>query len=178
MRGAVLADLVEFVYNVDHIQARCASGRIIMAESFQIAFEIPKLSLLSGMVAQENIGDQVELRVQKLTYQPGDTDLWHLPAAQAAVTGTLDVQGAIPVLRCAIPMPAPQEVALYRCTILKTGTALDAEGKVRDSKLHPTEEELLFFMVADANGQHTPRFVDNGIIPGVQCVVIPATGER
>lgn len=150
-----------------------------MAETLEIAFEIPQLSLVNSPSAfHAHSHDQVGLSVQQLTYHRGDTDLWRLPAAQPALPDSMDVQSPIPLLRCHIPIPAPGEVALYRCSILKTGTTLDAEGQRRDDHLHATEEELLFLVISEAPaGQDASSVVDNHLILGAHSIVIPVPGK-
>lgn len=141
--------------------------------------EIPTFALLNGSAATTELtSDRVAAHVQRLAYQPDtpDADIWNLPPAGPEIIGALDLSGqndVPPRIRCSVPLPEPGEVALYRVAILKAGVTLDSEGRRRDQQLHPTEEDMLFFVVNAADEQaHTqpaPR-----LVPGVQRVVIPA----
>jgi hypothetical protein len=138
-----------------------------------VFIEIPTLALLAGgFTAAELTGDRVAARVQKLAYQPDTPDaaIWDLPTAGPEIIGAFDpsAQNDVPPrIRCEVPLPEPGDVALYRIAILKVGVTLDSEGKRRDQQLHPTEEDLLFFVVNAADEQAR-------LIPGVQRVVVPA----
>jgi hypothetical protein len=153
-----------------------------VATTIDVLIEIPALALLAGgSAAAELTADRVAARIQKLAYQPDTLDaaIWDLPAVGPEIIGALDLSGQSalpPRIRCAVPLPGPGEVALYRVAILKVGVTLDSEGKRRDQQLHPTEEDMLFFVVNSADEQtrlqstlSTPHQV-----PGVQRVVIPA----
>lgn len=149
-----------------------------MADSLEILVEIPSLALLAGSASASDISDaQTTVHVQKLDYHPDAPDVWNLPAAAPAIVGALDTQGAIPLIRCALPLPAPNEVALYRITMLKAGTARDTQGLIRNDQLLPTEEELLFFVIGAADGSQIAPDALPRIIPGVQCVVVPGAGQ-
>ena len=149
-----------------------------MAGTLEIVFEIPRLTLLSeGEKTTEELQGHVGMSVQKLVYTSGAINVWDLPAAEPAIHGTLDLQGTIPIARCRIPIPAADEMALYRCAIMKTGATLDAQGKVRDPNPHATEEEWLLCVVAKHDGQPSASRADNKSIPGVQYVIIPVTAE-
>jgi hypothetical protein len=153
-----------------------------VATTIDVLIEIPTLALLAGgFAAAELTADRVAAHVQKLAYQPDTQDaaIWDLPAAGPEIIGALDLSDqsdAPPRIRCAVPAPELGEVALYRVAILKNGVTLDSEGKRRGQQLHPTEEDMLFFVVNAANEQarlqstpSTPR-----LVPGVQRIVIPA----
>lgn len=145
-----------------------------LTDSLDVLVEIPALSLLvDGDAAPSVTSGQVAVTVQKLAYQPGATDVWNLPAEQPAIAGALDLEAAVPLMRCAIPLPRPGEAALYRVTILKTGASLDAEGKTRAEQLLPTEEELLFLVIGASEGQSDVPEAHERLIPGVQRVVVP-----
>ncbi len=146
-----------------------------MTASFDIFVEIPSLSLLIDHdAAQELTGDRVAVNIQRLAFQSDASDIWNLPVEGPAVAGALDMASATPRVRCALPLPEPGEVALYRVVILKTGAVIDSAGETRAEHLLPTEEELLFFVVGSANGQQGIPQESERLIPGVQYVVIPA----
>ncbi|HKT39687.1 MAG TPA: hypothetical protein VJR48_15025 [Ktedonobacterales bacterium] len=149
-----------------------------MTDSLDVLVEIPALSwLVDGAAAPSVTSGHVAVTVERLAYQPGAADVWNLPAEQPALTGTLDVEGAVPLMRCAIPLPKPGEVALYRVTILKTGASLDAQGKTRAERLLPTEEELVFFVIGASEGQPGVPETHERLIPGIQRVVVPLTAQ-
>jgi hypothetical protein len=152
-------------------------GRLVVAATFDLFVEIPSLSLLAGgSVVAELASDRVAVSVQKLDYRSDTPDaaIWNLPAAEADITVALDLSAATPRVRCALPLPEPGESALYRVTILKSGTVLDSIGENRDNQLHPTEEDLLFFVAGVAGGQLGSQPARPRVVPGVQYVVVPA----
>lgn len=149
-----------------------------MTNSLEVVVEIPALSLLlENAIASKVTSEQVAVDVQKLVFQPDAADIWNLPAEQPAIAGTLDLEGAVPQMRCALPLPQPGEVALYRVTILKAGVALDAQGKTRAAHLLPTEEELLFFVIGASEEQHGFPEAHKRLIPGIQCVVVATSTQ-
>ena len=144
--------------------------------SLEVLVEIPALALLLGEATTPRVtSEQVGVNVEKLAYHPGVSDVWNLPAEQPALAGMLDLDGAVPLMRCTLPLPAPEEVALYRVTILKTGAALDAEGKTHAQQLLPTEEELLFFVIGAAEANQGLPEAARHLVPGIQCVVVPVS---
>lgn len=154
-----------------HDATRWESG---LADSLDLRVEIPALSwLVDGVAAPSVTSGQVAITVQKLAYQPGTADVWNLPAEQPGIAGALDLEAAVPLMRCAIPLPRPGEAALYRVTILKTGASLDAQDKTRAEQLLPTEEELLFFVIGASEGQPEIPDAHERLIPGIQRVVVP-----
>lgn len=154
-----------------HDATRWESG---LTDSLDLRVEIPALSwLVDGVAAPSVTSGQVAVTVEKLAYQPGAADVWNLPAEQPGIAGELDGSGAVPLMRCAIPLPRPGEAALYRVTILKTGASLDAQGETRAEQLLPTEEELLFFVIDTTEGQPEIPEAHERLIPGIQRVVVP-----
>lgn len=150
-----------------------------MADSLDVLIEIPALSLLADHTTASNMTtEQVAVTVQRLVYQPDAADVWNLPAEQPSITGTLDLDGGVPQMRCTLPLPEPGEAALYRVTVLKTGAALDSQGKTRAEKLLPTEEELLLFVIGSAEGHQSSLEAHERLIPGIQRVVVPIPAQR
>jgi hypothetical protein len=153
-----------------------------VATTIDVFIEIPTLALLAGgIAAAELTGDHVAAHIQKLAFQPDtlDATIWDLPAVGPEIIGALDLSARTdvpPRIRCAVPSPEPGEVALYRVAILKSGVTLDSEGKRRDQQLHPTEEDLLFFVVnaVDEQARLQSTQSTSRLVPGVQRVVIPA----
>ena len=129
--------------------------------------------LTDNAVAPRVTSEQTAVNVQKLMYQPDAPDIWNLPAEQPDIAGALDLEGAVPLMRCTLPLPEPGEVALYRVTVLKTGATLDSEGKTRADQLLPTEEELLFFVVGASEGDPGSQEAQNRLVPGIQRIVVP-----
>jgi len=149
-----------------------------LADSLEILVEIPSLALLAGGATATDMSEaQTAVHVQKLNYHPDAPDIWNLPAAAPVIVGALDTQGAVPLIRCALPLPAPEEVALYRITLLKAGTAHDTQGQIRNEQLLPTEEELLFFVIGADQGASASLDALTHIVPGIQYVVVPGAGQ-
>ena len=150
-----------------------------MADSLEVLVEIPALSLLADHATTSNMASgQVAVIVQKLVYQPDAADVWNLPAEQSSITGTLDFDGGVPLMRCTLPLPEPGEAVLYRVTVLKTGAALDSQGKTRAEQLLPTEEELLLLVIGSAEGHQSSLEAHERLIPGIQRVVVPMPAQK